>query len=1016
MSEIEAPGRVAEEKQKKIIGKNFLNLNKNHIMVLLLLSTLLCRVENVAGGEKDSDLSKPFSFETRDPIGLKVHPNAMKLPNCRIETVGGAPTFVADDQPMGPYAYTGSVDSRRGAQLAKAGFRVFFVPVSLRKPQRLFNPEIDSKVHKLLQSVPDALLIFRIYLTPTAKFSREHPEECFAWEGGKYAPYPNNNYLDRKLGKYSFASDVWRQDEAESLEEFVGHVMDSDYCQHIAGYFLGGGGTGEWYHWWSPPGEATDFSHAMTLSFRRWLYSHYAGDVARLQTAWHDPSVTFVSAEVPTKAQRVKKEFGDFLVPATNQRTIDYMRCESDVLQDKLIYFGRVLKEISAGRSLVGAFYGYIQGNVQSSFKEVLNSPAIDFWVTPPSYENRGLGDGVVFPFPEQSLKRHNKLFIAEDDIRTHLSARSEVRYGAVDTAEDACEALKRSFGRTLCSGESAYWYEMLYGWYDDPNIVKLFTAMQQISSAVATLEKKSVSEIAVVVHQDSLLVSPRVATNNLIIRFPIHELSRIGAPYDYWEMADLLSLSNEALAKYKVVLFLNAFNLNDEERRQIDGKLKNNNRRLVWFHAPGLLRPPSGPSLENMKELTGFKFEFIPGYQSQEVDVSGGNAGGIDMPKNIRLGVFERPVTTGLRSQKIGDDRTPEPIMPVKLDGLFAVTGSDSVVLGRFKANGKPGFAVKSFSDWTSIYIGSVCVPSIVMRAIAKSAGCLLYDTDDDFICVNQHLLSIHTKTAGSRHISLPTQCDVYDLFEQKVVAKNVTSFDVLIPAKSTRLYYLGDAADIAARLDDAQKQAEARLERLKHADVKKQSARENAVPIKNAGPFEADKDGFVSDFLLSGTFPNPANPPDKGLNTDYLIKIGGETQCRPSDGVEGFHGWHVPSPLVTIGLNGLFLSPSENICYYVCFYIDIQSPQEISINIGSDDGYRLWLDEQMLGSLVASRGVDIDSNVHPVFASAGRHRILLKVEQGGGGTGFCIRVTAKNGQSLKDAKVWLTQGDKKI
>lgn len=952
--------------------------------------------------------AKSNDFSMRETI-----PEAKELPDCHISIVGGVPTLVINGEAFGPSGYTGPDDEAQWARLTKAGFRLFFLKMTLQdeKSQRFEYKRIDNTVRKLLEVAPDAFVIFRIYLAPTAKFGKEHPEECLAWEGGVHAPYQNNFSLDgvtlnRKLGKYSFASNIWRDQAAESLEKFARHASGSNYRQHVAGYFICGGFPGEWNNWRRPK-YLIDFSPAMTHAFRRWLRHHYKDDVSKLRAAWNDQHANFESAQVPTRTERAVKEFGDFISPESNQRTIDYLRCHNDVLKDKLIYFSKVLKKTTGGRSLVGCFYGYLQfvdyllgGN--TSFKEMLRCPTIDFWTTPPAYENRGPGDDASYRFPLESLKAHDKLFISEDDIRTHSSSPAHFRYGGISTVDEACEVLKRTFAKDLTYGINAYWFEMNKGWYNHPKIIKLFTKMQQIGKATTNVDKRSLADIAVVVDQESLRVATQSVSRSLLHRFPIHDLCRIGAPYDYWEMTDLLSTSDKKLNKYKLIVFLNAFSLTDVERRLIATRLKGNGRHLVWLYAAGLIRSPVNASLSNMKALTGFDLLFLSKQRSQEVITTGVG----DIPKGAVLGAYKRPLTTGSEA----DARcTPKRIPSPWTYGAFAVADENAMVLGRFKQGGKAGFASKNMGNWTSIFVSSLGVPSNVLRAMAKNAGCHIYDSDDDVIIyASRHFLTVHTKHTGKHHIALPDKSDIYDLFEQRIVAENVNEFDVDIPAKSTRFYYLGKASDIDVKLKQAKVDADARLKKIPamRAKAKKQFGATGPVRLTSAGPFNLDKDGFVNHFLLSDFYKISPKSQGEGLYTDYLKC---EASCRPRNGESNFDAWWTPLPVVNVTAEEFDRSTDQQVCYYICFYLELPVAQKISINIGSDDGYCLWFDGKQLGALSVRRGVKIDSNKHIVNAAAGKHCVMLKIEQGSGGTGFCVRILNADAQPLKGAKIWL-------
>ena len=960
-----------------------------------------------------NQLTKSVRTDAKDLTDCKEVSTVKDLPDCHISTVGNVPVLVINEKVFGPSAYSGPDDPEQWERISKAGFRVFFLKINLQdiEDQRFEYDRIDNTVRKLLKIVPDAFVIFRISIAPTVKLGKEHPEECLTWEGGVHAPYQNDFRLDgvtlsRQLGKYSFASNVWRDQAATALEKFARHASKSNYRQHVAGYFVCGGFPGEWNNWRRPK-YMIDFSLAMTHAFRRWLQHQYKGDVNKLRAAWHDSDVSFASAQVPVRAERAVKEFGDFISPESNQRTIDYYRCHNDVLKDKLIYFSQVLKKTTGGRSLVGFYYGYLQfvdyllsGN--TSFKAMLRCPTIDFWTTPPAYENRGIGNDASYRFPLCSLKSHNKLLISEDDIRTHTSGPVHLRYGGTSTIEDACEVLKRSFAKKLTFGVNGYWFEMNKGWYNHPAIIKLFTEMQQIGQATISVDKRSQADIAVVVDQESLRVAAQPVSRNLLHRFPIHELCRIGAPYDYWEMDDFLALNDKKLNKYKLVIFLNAFSLTNSERSVIDKRLKGNGRHLLWLYASGLIRSPVNASLDNMKSLTGFDLEFLPKQRSQEVISTG--AGNI--PKTARLGAYKRPLTMG---SEVDARCTPKPIPPPWSYGVFAIADKNATVLGRFEKGGKSGFAIKQMEDWTSIYISSLVVPSDVLRALAKNAGCHIYNSNDDIIIyASRHLLTVHSRYAGKHHIVLPEKSDIYDLFERRIVAEDVISFDVDIPAKSTRFYYLGTASDIDTSLKQATLDADMRLKQIPamQIKVKQQFGETDPVRLNSAGSFELDRNGFIKDFLLSAPFPNQVKSQGHGLNIDYLKS---EASCRPTNGDKGFVAWRSPLSIVNVTAGEFDFDTDQHICYYVCCYIDVPDTQKISINIGSDDGYRLWFDGKQLGILSASRGVEIDSNKHLVDATAGRHCVMLKIEQGGGATGFCLRITDVDGEAVKGIKVWL-------
>jgi hypothetical protein len=81
---------------------------------------------------------------------------------------------------------------------------------------------------------------------------------------------------------------------------------------------------------------------------------------------------------------------------------------------------------------------------------------------------------------------------------------------------------------------------------------------------------------------------------------------------------------------------------------------------------------------------------------------------------------------------------------------------------------------------------------------------------------------------------------------------------------------------------------------------------------------------------------------------------------------------------------------------------YTHLMVPQsgDYLVKIGSDDGFRLWIDSKLVGRIpIQSRGCSADSDMIPLHLDAGLHPILLKVDQWGGGWGFMMRITRADG-----------------
>ncbi len=181
----------------------------------------------------------------------------------------------------------------------------------------------------------------------------------------------------------------------------------------------------------------------MQRCFRDWLSRTYHGDVTELRAAWNDPTASFETAQVPSALAQLTTTHMAFRDPHYEQAVIDAYRCLADRCADLVVDFCSTVKTATQGQALAGAFYGYLMElawnagffaeNVDSPYSttqrsghlglnRVLHAPEVDFLVSPYSYGFRGIGGyGAAMP-PSESMRRHGKLFIFEDDTRTHLA------------------------------------------------------------------------------------------------------------------------------------------------------------------------------------------------------------------------------------------------------------------------------------------------------------------------------------------------------------------------------------------------------------------------------------------------------------------------------------------------------------------------------------------------------------------------------------------------------------------
>ncbi len=183
------------------------------------------------------------------------------------------------------------------------------------------------------------------------------------------------------------------------------------------------------------------------------------------------------------------------------------------------------------------------------------------------------------------------------------------------------------------------------------------------------------------------------------------------------------------------------------------------------------------------MADLTGFHFGM------------GEHAWG----PTIHITDYQHPITQGL-SQDLSWGTNS------RLAPLFHLEDPDAHDLGEVvysQGRCKPGFGIREYTHWTSIYAAAPNLPSGVLRGIARFAGVHLYSDAGDVLYATPQLLGVHTVAGGARTFTLPRRVEVvYDLYERRQVAQHVDRFQVTLPPRSTVLYYTG-ARDLLVERD---------------------------------------------------------------------------------------------------------------------------------------------------------------------------------------------------------------------
>jgi len=391
---------------------------------------------------------------------------------------------------------------------------------------------------------------------------------------------------------------------------------------------------------------------------------------------------------------------------------------------------------------------------------QVMECPYINAMVSPHIYTGRLPGGFAMSPVPVDSVMMHGKIFFDEDDIRTHIAAKTPLNdsEGRAQNLDETLNVFKRDFAYTNSEGMRFWYMDWGNGWYHDNAIMDTIGRIQKLATESMGKKREKTSEIALIVSEQStdyMSTEPGLL-QSILFKQVFTEFTRLGAPFDVYLISDL-----EKMPDYKMYVFLNAFYLADKDRKAIKEKVLCKNHTVLWMYAPGFVTD-RGLSPESVSDITGIKVEMQ--------DISGEFAAAISDTKH--------PVTEGL-NPGLNWKASQGPFGP-----LFCSIDKDATTLAVLSGGvnaehmGKPELAVKDMDGWRSIWCGVPEMPSALLRQIAKTAGVHIYSGYNDVVYANNFLLSVAVRDMGEREIRLLRPARVVDAFTGEIVSEKTSSF----------------------------------------------------------------------------------------------------------------------------------------------------------------------------------------------------------------------------------------------
>ena len=713
--------------------------------------------------------------------------------------------------------------------LGKAGIRIFFLICDTVDLYPESFELFDKEARALLDAIPDAYIIPRIGMHPTNEWIEKNPDECVRYSDGESPACHlfSESYETDLPHHYSLASQKWREERSEALVKTLEAIKALPYSDRIIGYFLAAGGTSEWYYMLPVTDDKNKrtlgYSEAFRREFSKYLTEKYGTD-ENLRAHWKNPTATLENPPIPeyekhyfvsridTDANIPKERmysnnpppkppkngynygsFPDFEV-ATD--VYDFYRAWNIATAEAVTHFAKVIKSFDP-EYLVGAFYGsqgcinHVQSSSTGGNVKVLNDESIDFLAAPGVYEWRRAGGCTGQREVQDSFTLHNKIYIVEDDCRTHAENEYFADMYEIYDMTDSLNVMKREFGRTLCEDVQAWWIDQHIGGgrYKFSEIYELIKRQQEIAKEAYEAGRKKNSEIAVIIDEESMQASSLHTTRDTVELFRNYEMARVGAPIDQYYHNDM---KDPNMPSYKLYVFLNVFVLTPEERKEIQEKLRRDRAVALWVYTAGAVDPTKIDekfSAKNIELLTGIKCKIEDNKHDSAYRWNGKeHKMSTRLDKRAVYGKFSRKRVLNLVTQRFNPTYQYDTYM---YPTVYA-DDENAEILAYFLTTGIPAVAIKECGDFTSILHSAKFLSADVVREAARFAGCHIYNEDDDTLYANENYLCIHSSESKRKHLKFPRPVTLHEVYENKTYAVGIKEVEFDAYLGETKMFKL--------------------------------------------------------------------------------------------------------------------------------------------------------------------------------------------------------------------------------
>lgn len=688
--------------------------------------------------------SEYFDVQDDAPVALiaSAVPRVPELVTARVVNAGTRPYFEIDGKKYSSVYYDGYRIPNKTWMLRDAvsgGNQVIRSTIGLDQLWPSRDTLDFSCLEQLMDNyelyAPEVKVILTVKLGMPIWWCKENPDDILTYDKGQ----PINPAQDRQ----ALASQKWLREASVILRQLIAHIKTSRYADRIFALGLAEGWNCEWFWTYSDANgkpAVCGYSKADYDTFRTYLREQYKTDEA-LARAWNTPGLTFDTIVMPTMEELNSTHALQFQNVELDRRTIDWFAFHNRALREAIETFGKVVKDETDGKWLVGVYYGYfvmmssIYRRLQSvghlAFEELARSPYVDIFWAPSDYRQRpiGLPDGVMQA--AEALTSHGKLVVVEKDMRTFSENDHYEASHRKCTVEQTIGAMDRALGMMLARGLGIHWMAMHDSWWREKVLLIQMKIQHDMLAALPDPTGTTPVEICLVSDQDSTCYTRHNHGENphlAVIYKLLENMAYAGVPYRHVMVKDLLE-DGIVPQTHKFYIMTNLYALPKPAWDALFARLRREKATVLWLYAAGVSDASHGPDVNKMSDTLGITFRRVDDMRTPTMTLVP-ELGGSRLVNGITSGPWFYPVS-GFEQILAKDDDGNPMMVAWQRDGvhhLFSVLMNPTTDL---------------------------------LRTLFARAGIHLYTPDaTDSLHVGNDVVFLNAKIGGRKQLLLPAGC----------------------------------------------------------------------------------------------------------------------------------------------------------------------------------------------------------------------------------------------------------------